>query len=73
MLIQTTFRLLRTWLIFDSSLLTVFDNDWGSIPLDPAIMFDPGEGLVLLVGTIVDIVEEEDIGFECELPAGLAP
>ena len=36
-------------------------------------MFDPGEGLVLLVGTIVDIVEEEDIGFECELPAGLAP
>ena len=36
-------------------------------------MFDPGEGLVLLVGTIVDIVEEEDIGFECEVPAGLAP
>ena len=36
-------------------------------------MFDPGEGLVLLVGTIVDIVEEEDIGFECELPAGFAP
>ena len=43
------------------------------MPLDPAMIFDPGEGLVLLVGTIVDIVEEEDIGFECELPAGLAP
>ena len=51
-------------MIFESSLPTVVDRDWGSVVLEPAIVFEPEEVLVLLVGTIVDMVDEEDIGLE---------
>ena len=41
--------------------------------LDPAVVFKPEDGFVWFVGTIVDMVEEEDIGFEWVLPADLGP
>ena len=37
------------------------------------MVFKPEEMLVLDVGTIVDIVEDDDIGLECVLPADFVP
>ena len=41
--------------------------------LDPEVVFKLEEGFVWVVGTIVDMVEEEDIGLEWLLPADLGP
>ena len=37
------------------------------------MVFKPEEMLVLDVGTMVDIVEDDDIGLECVLPADFVP
>ena len=59
-------------MIFKSSLLTVDVTVVGSV-LDPGVALTPVVLIGLLVVTIVDIVEEDDIGFELVLPADRVP
>ena len=59
-------------MIFNSSLLTVDVAVVGSV-LEPGVALTPVVLIGLLVVTIVDIVEEDDIGFELVLPADRVP
>ena len=67
-----TLRLRRTWLDFASSLLVEDGKPVCSV-LDPAIAVEPVTTFELLVVTIVDIVDEDDNGFEVVPPPERVP